>query len=144
MEQRVKREHVLVSACLLGVHCRYNGKGVLDGQVLGLMEDAELIPFCPEVTGGLATPRRAAEREGARVITVDGGDVTAQYQKGAQEALHLAKLYGCRCAVLKERSPSCGCGMIYDGSHTGTLTDCGTWIFRSHSAGRNYTVASNQ
>ncbi len=112
-----------MSACLLGVHCRYNGKGVLDEAVLGLMQDAELIPVCPEVLGGLATPRQPAERVGGRVITVDGSDVTDQYQKGANEVLELARLFDCRCAVLKERSPSCGCGVIYDGSHTGTLRE---------------------
>lgn len=115
--------HVLVSACLLGVHCRYNGKGVLDDGVLGLMQDAELVPVCPEVLGGLATPRQPAERVGDRVVTVDGVDVTAQYQRGAEETLHLARLYDCPCAVLKERSPSCGCGVVYDGTHTGCLTE---------------------
>lgn len=123
MDQEKKRKHVLVSACLLGVHCRYNEKGVLDERVLELMEEAELIPVCPEVLGGLATPRPPAERSGEKVVTVDGLDVTTQYQKGAKEALGLARLYGCQCAVLKERSPSCGCKTIYDGSHTGTLTE---------------------
>ena len=122
MGQEAKK-HILVSACLLGVHCRYNGKGVLDERVVELMQEAELIPVCPEVLGGLATPRQPAERRGGRVVTVNGGDVTAQYQKGAQEVLQLARLFSCPCAVLKERSPSCGCGMIYDGSHTGTLTE---------------------
>ena len=119
---RKGKVHVLVSACLLGVHCRYNGKGVLDEAVLGLMQDAELVPVCPEVLGGLATPRQPAERVGDRVVTVDGVDVTAQYQRGAEETLHLARLYDCPCAVLKERSPSCGCGVVYDGTHTGKLT----------------------
>lgn len=118
-----KKQRVLVSACLLGVHCRYNGQGVLEADVKGLMDEAELIPVCPEVIGGLATPRSPSERRGNRVVTVDGQDVTEQYRKGALEALHLAELFECTCAVLKERSPSCGSGSIYDGSHTGTLTD---------------------
>lgn len=118
-----KNKRVLVSACLLGVHCRYNGQGVLDADVKALMEEAELIPVCPEILGGLATPRQPAERLGDRVVTADGCDVTAQYQKGAEETLHLAELFGCTCAILKERSPSCGCGRIYDGSHTRTMTD---------------------
>lgn len=118
-----KKQRVLVSACLLGIHCRYNGQGVMDADVKALMDTAELIPVCPEILGGLATPRPPAERLGDRVVTVDGCDVTVQYQKGAEETLHLAKLFGCSCAVLKERSPSCGSGRIYDGSHTKTMTD---------------------
>ena len=112
---------VLVSACLLGVCCRYNGKGVLEPEVRALMDEVHLIPVCPEITGGLATPRDPAERVGERVITKTGLDVTEQYQRGAEEARKLAELYHCSCAVLKERSPSCGSGRIYDGSHTGTL-----------------------
>lgn len=114
---------ILVSACLLGVHCRYNGKGVMEEALRLLMGEAVLIPVCPEILGGLATPRDPAERAGDKVITKTGIDVTAQYGRGAREALHLAELYGCRCAILKERSPSCGSGRIYDGTHTGALTD---------------------
>lgn len=114
---------ILVSACLLGVNCRYNGKGVLDGAVKSLMGRAVLIPVCPEIMGGMATPRDPAERVGEQVITNAGADVTAAYQKGAQETLRLAQLYGCRCAILKERSPSCGNGRIYDGTHSKKLTD---------------------
>lgn len=117
------RPRVLVSACLLGVNCRYNEKGVLEPEVRALMDVAELVPVCPEICGGLATPREPAERAGGRVLTKSGRDVTVQYQKGAEESLKLARLYGCACAVLKERSPSCGSGRVYDGTHTGTLTD---------------------
>ena len=87
-----------------------------------MMNQANLIPVCPEILGGLATPRTAAERVGDYVLTRQGEDVTTAYQKGAKETLALAKIYGCDLAVLKERSPSCGCGMIYDGTFTGTLT----------------------
>lgn len=112
---------ILVSACLLGMNCRYNGKGELNSQVLALSRDAVLIPFCPEIYGGLATPRDPAERQGEKVMTAAGADVTEQYKKGAGEALRLARLYGCRAAVLKERSPSCGRGQIYDGTYTRRL-----------------------
>ena len=112
---------ILVSACLLGMNCRYNGKGELNSQVLALSRDAVLIPFCPEIYGGLATPRDPAERQGEKVMTAAGADVTEQYKKGAEEALRLARLYGCRAAVLKERSPSCGRGQIYDGTYTRRL-----------------------
>jgi len=84
------------------------------------MEKHVLIPVCPEVIGGLPTPRVPAERIGDRVLTKDGRDVTAEYQKGAQEALKLAQMTGCTHALLKERSPSCGCGEIYDGTFSGT------------------------
>lgn len=115
--------NILVSACLLGVECRYNGKGVLKTEVKALMEKHHLIPVCPEIMGGLATPRTPAERSGGRVITGDGEDVTCAYEKGAAQVLKLARLYGCRAAILKERSPSCGSGQIYDGSFTGRLTE---------------------
>ena len=112
---------ILVSACLLGMNCRYNGKGELNRQVLELSRDAALIPFCPEIYGGLATPRDPAERQGERVMTAAGADVTEQYKKGAEEALRLARVFECRAAVLKERSPSCGRGQIYDGTYTRRL-----------------------
>lgn len=112
---------LLVSACLLGSRCRYNGKGELHEGVQGLMSRYTLVPVCPEIYGGLPTPRVPAERKGDRVQGKNGEDVTAQYEKGAREALRLAQLYHCRGAVLKERSPSCGSGQIYDGSHTRTL-----------------------
>lgn len=122
-EASCRKPAVLVSACLLGVNCRYNGGGELAQPVFALKEDAHLIPVCPEIMGGLKTPREPAERTGAGVFTIAGGDVTAQYAKGAKEVLHLAELFGCRAAVLKERSPSCGSGRIYDGTHTHVLTD---------------------
>lgn len=118
-----EKKNILVSSCLLGVHCRYNGEGVMEPELKELMEQAHLIPVCPETMGGLATPREPAERREGRVMTVSGQDVTAQYKKGAEETLALALAYGCCFAILKERSPSCGKGMVYDGSHSGTLTE---------------------
>ena len=113
--------NILVSACLLGTPCRYNGKGVLDPQVEALMREHHLVPVCPEILGGLATPRTPAERVGDRVRTEDGTDVTAAYERGAKEALRLARRFGCQAAVLKEKSPSCGAGQIYDGTFTRKL-----------------------
>lgn len=113
---------VLVSACLLGVSCRYDGQSKAYPLVDELCAHHEAVPICPEVMGGLATPRPPAERQGDRVVTKAGDDVTAQYRRGAEEVLRLAKKLGCTVAVLKERSPSCGSGQIYDGSFTGTLT----------------------
>ncbi len=110
---------VLISACLLGLNCRYAGDGKrMDGLDV-LMDRAQLIPACPEIYGGLPTPRTPAERRGDRVINREGTDVTAQYWRGAEEALKLARLFDVKCALLKERSPSCGSGEIYDGSFTG-------------------------
>lgn len=117
------RMNILVSACLMGVECRYNGEGVLRPEIKRLMEHHHLIPVCPEQLGGLSTPRCPAERLGERVITKEGLDVTKEYRRGADETLKLARLFHCKTAVLKERSPSCGCGRIYDGSFSGKLTD---------------------
>lgn len=111
---------LLVSACLLGVQCKYSGGDNLCPQVAALRERFQLIPVCPEQLGGLPTPRAPAERRGDQIITKDGRDVTAEYQKGAEEALKLARLFDCQAAVLKARSPSCGCGEIYDGTFSGT------------------------
>jgi uncharacterized protein YbbK (DUF523 family) len=86
-----------------------------------LSKKHELVPVCPEQLGGLATPRPPAERQGGRIIAKNGADVTQQYCRGAEETLKLCRLLGCEAAVLKERSPSCGCGEIYDGTFTGTL-----------------------
>lgn len=113
---------LLVSACLLGVACKYSGghnacPALLDALHAGAHT---FIPFCPEVYGGLPTPRPPAERVGDRVLTEGGADVTAQYRRGAEAALQLAQLYGCEAAILKANSPSCGKGTIYDGSFTHT------------------------
>lgn len=114
---------VLVSACLLGARCRYDGASKPLPGLERLLDAIDPVPVCPEQLGGLPTPRTPAERCGDRVVTRDGTDVTAQYERGAQEALRLAQLTGCTLALLKEKSPSCGCGRIYDGTHTGRLTD---------------------
>lgn len=119
----VDMKKILVSACLLGTPCRYDGKSKPCDAVIALSQYFELIPVCPEVMGGLQTPRVPAERTGDKVITENGKDVTKEYLLGAQNALRTAKENGCRIAVLKEKSPSCGKGRIYDGTHTKTLTE---------------------
>lgn len=117
------KEKVLISACLLGVDCKYSGgNNRIDDEVLGKLKDEyELIPVCPEAYGGLTTPRAPSERSGAKVVSHSGADVTEQFQKGAQAVLYLARLFGVKLAILKENSPSCGSGMIYDGTFSGTL-----------------------
>lgn len=114
-------KRILVSACLLGAACKYSGGDNYCPQIAALLKDYQLVPVCPEQLGGLPTPRPPAERQGDRVMTKDGRDVTAAYLRGAQEALKLAKLFGCDAAILKARSPSCGAQGIYDGTFTSTV-----------------------
>ena len=116
-------ENILVSACLLGVACRYDGKRKPNEAVIALKEKYNLIPVCPEIMGGLPTPRLPSEIRGEMVIMENGEDVTDKYSKGAEETLRLARLFGCGKAVLKEKSPSCGSGRIYDGTFSKTLTE---------------------
>ncbi len=113
----------LCSACLLGVRCRYDGKSKPNEKVLNLADEETLIPVCPEQLGGLPTPRVAAEQKDGKVVTKDGLDVTDNFERGAQQVLELAKIYGCKEAILKQRSPSCGCGQIYDGTFSGTIIE---------------------
>ncbi|HJC48604.1 MAG TPA: DUF523 domain-containing protein [Candidatus Lachnoclostridium pullistercoris] len=119
----MEKTPVLVSACLLGLGCRYDGKEKQYSALDGLERVCSLIPACPEQLGGLSTPRPPAERQGERVVAENGTDVTVQYERGASQALYLARRFGCRYALLKEKSPSCGCGRIYDGTFSRTLTE---------------------
>lgn len=115
--------HILISACLLGINCRYDGGSFpLSPELEELMKKHTLIPVCPEQLGGLTTPRPPAERTGGKVLTIKGTDVTGQFTAGAREALKTARLFGCRQAILKEESPSCGARLIHDGNFRGTLT----------------------
>ena len=116
--------NILVSHCFFGEPCRYDGVSRVDRQVLELHRAGHnLIPVCPEVLGGLDTPRAPAELQpDGRVVNREGTDVTAAYRAGAEAALAIARENGCTLAVLKARSPSCGCGEVYDGTFTGTLT----------------------
>ncbi len=116
-------ESLLISACLLGFECKYSGgSNALDADKLAaLRKRYRLIPVCPESAGGLPTPRAPSERQGEKVMNKLGQDVTEAYRKGAETALYLARRYCCTKALLKERSPSCGSGGIYDGNFTGTL-----------------------
>lgn len=120
----------LCSACLLGVNCRYDLKSNENEKVLELAKKEILIPVCPEQLGGESTPRNNAEIVGgtgedvldgkAKVLQPDGTDMTKQFIKGAEETLKLAKLYNIKEAILVQKSPSCGCGLIYDGTFTRT------------------------
>ena len=116
---------IIVSACLAGYRCRYDGKIVPDEEIVALVKRGEAIPVCPEMMGGLPCPRVPAERtaDGLHVVTREGGDVTDAFRTGAEETLRMARLYGCKQAILKAKSPSCGCGRIYDGTFSNTLRD---------------------
>ena len=118
---------ILISACLLGENCKYNGGNNADAicadKLAKLKRIYELIAVCPESMGGLTTPREPAEIcVNGRVLTkFSGRDVTREFLSGAQICADIARKNGCKIAVLKERSPSCGSGEIYDGSFTGRL-----------------------
>ena len=115
------KEKLLVSACLLGRNCKYSGGNNYSAAVEALRERFELIPVCPEQLGGLPTPRVPSERAGDRVLARDGTDVTDAFRLGAERTLEIARAHGVRRVVFQDRSPSCGCGVIYDGTFSGTL-----------------------
>lgn len=109
----------VISQCLLGVRCRYDGKCAVNEAAREAACVQGWIPVCPEVLGGMTTPRAPSERRGDYVVNRQGEDVTEAFQRGAEEALRIARLYGAKYALLKERSPSCGSGEIYDGTFSG-------------------------
>jgi uncharacterized protein YbbK (DUF523 family) len=121
MDQHSKNEKILVSACLLGINCKYDGTSNKNEKVLRLAKDFILIPVCPEILGGLPIPREPAEQKGKRVITKSGKDVTKYFERGAKEVLKICKILKIKKAILKQKSPSCGCGKIYDGTFSGKL-----------------------
>lgn len=112
----MEKEKILVSACLLGLNCKYDGENNRNEKVLEYVKDKEVIPVCPEIFGGLPTPRIPSEIVGDKVLNREKIDVTKEYQKGAEETLYLAKLFNVKKALLKESSPSCGSNTIYDGT----------------------------
>jgi len=118
-----KKQTILCSACLLGVKCRYDGKSKPNRKIIQLSKKVSLIPVCPEQLGGLPTPRVPAEQKENRVFTKSGKDITQNFKKGAKEALRLTKLFNIKEAILKQRSPSCGCGQIYDGTFSKTIIE---------------------
>ena len=118
---------ILVSACLVGVNCKYNGGNNYNEEIFTLVKEGKAIPVCPEQLGGLTTPRAPAEIKiidgKKRVINNEGIDVTKQFEKGAEEVLKLVKNLGITKAILQPRSPSCGLGKVYSGNFDGELVD---------------------
>jgi len=120
-------EIILVSACLAGVKCRYNGSHNKQNAIYDLMMKGKAIPVCPELLGNLKTPRDCSEivadGEGQKVVTKEGIDLTENFKKGAFETLGIAKIIGAKAAILQSRSPSCGFKQIYDGTFSGKLKE---------------------
>ncbi len=114
---------ILVSACLCGINCKYNGKNNYNEEVFKLVKDGLAIPVCPEQLGGLTTPRIPSEIKDGRVINKEGIDVTDNFKKGALEVLELCKKLNITKVILKSKSPSCGKGKIYNGNFDGTLVE---------------------
>jgi len=114
---------ILVSACLAGIKCRYDGKDNANDKVIQMVKNGVAIPICPEQLGGLQTPRIPAEIIENKIINKKGENLTSKFKKGAKETLRIAELVNCQKAILKQRSPSCGYGKIYDGSHTGKIIE---------------------
>ena len=114
---------ILVSACLLGENCKYNGGNNLSEAVVKFVKGREVIPVCPETLAGLGIPRTPIEICGDRVISKDGGDVTDQLIHAVKTILSQIDDQDIECAILKSRSPTCGVKQVYDGTFTGTLVD---------------------
>lgn len=114
---------IIVSACLAGKKCRYDGEHKEITDISELVAQGKAVAVCPEELGGLPTPRPPAENVDGKLLTIEGKDVTFNYKKGAQMALEIAMENSCTDAYLKSKSPMCGCGKVYDGSFQGQLTD---------------------
>jgi len=138
-------DKILVSGCLFGAHVRYDDGDIPceDPIFLAWKKEGRLVPVCPEVFGGLPTPRPDSQRIGDRVVACTGPDVTEEYRKGALEAVRLAKENGVRCCIMKEDSPSCGSTYVYDGTFTDSkirgqglavqyLREAGFLVFNEH------------
>ena len=115
--------NILVSSCLLGENCKWNGKNNLKEKVLALKTQYNLIPICPEVMSGMPTPRIPSERIDKKVVNQINLDVTKKFELGAKKTLEVALTNNCRYAILKDHSPSCGVNLIYDGSFSRTLKE---------------------
>lgn len=114
---------ILVSACLVGENCKYNGGNNYSDKLKEFIEKNEVVSVCPEVLGGLSVPRKPAEIVDGTVKTRDGESVDREFRLGAERALQIAKNNNIDCAVLQSRSPSCGVKQVYDGTFNGKLID---------------------
>ncbi len=119
----MSKRSIMVSACLLGINCKYNGGNNYNGELLETLKDYNVIPFCPEQLGGLPTPRPKSEIRYDKVINEFGNDVTDKFVKGARESLKILDLVKPDFVIFMDRSPSCGKGKIYDGTFSSLLID---------------------
>ena len=133
----------MVSACLLGENCKYSGGNNTDERVLAFLEGHEVIPVCPEVMGGLPTPRPPAEIVNGEVINREGVSVDYEYRLGAQKALEIARRENIDLAILQSRSPSCGVKQIYDGTFSGTKIS-GQGVFAGELIKNGFTVQDRE
>ncbi len=133
----------IVSACLAGINCGFDGGTYPIEKVVELVKQGKAIPVCPEQLGGLSTPREKHQIKNGKVISESGKDKTKEFQKGAEEALKIALLCNCEEAILKERSPSCGCCKVYDGSFSGKLVK-GQGFFAKLLRENNIKVKSHE
>ncbi len=134
---------IIVSACLAGIKCRYDGKSKPCQEIIDLVKQGKAIPVCPEQLGGLTIPHVPSEQKDNKVISKDGDDVTSEFKKGAETALKIALDNNCNKAILKSKSPSCGCGKIYDGTFSGKLID-GDGIFTKLLKKNNIEVITEE
>lgn len=134
------REVIAVSACLLGYHCKYNGKNNLDPKIVSYLQDNIVLPICPEEFGGLPTPRIPSEiQNDGRILNQKGQDVSCCFQRGLLVTLEIMKKHQSTKAILKDGSPSCGFTQIYDGSFTGTKIE-GMGITAKHLVQNGVTI----
>ena len=110
---------IIVSACLLGIKCKYDGSSNLNPKLIKKLAKYHFLPICPEQLGGLTTPRKSAEILDRKVYDVSGKNVSEAFRLGAKEALKISEITNCKIAILKDGSPSCGVYSIYNGKHEG-------------------------
>ena len=134
---------IIVSACLVGVNCRYNGKDFSNKKALELFRQGRALPICPEMLGGLLAPRMPAEIVAGKILSSDGSDLTDDYLRGARIAADIVHVAGCRSAILKAKSPTCGYGKIYDGTFSGKVID-GDGVFAAMLREQNVAVYSDE
>jgi uncharacterized protein YbbK (DUF523 family) len=114
---------ILVSSCLAGINCRYDSSNCVNDYVVYLVTSGDAVMVCPEQLGGLSTPREPCEIYKNRIISKSGKDLTEFFEKGAQKTLEIALNYKCKTAILKSKSPSCGSGLIYNGTFSDKLIE---------------------
>ena len=134
----------VVSGCLAGLSCRYDGGSMPCEPVRRLVLAGRAVTACPETLACLPVPRPPSEQRDGRVVSRDGKDLTEAFERGACRAMRIVQENGCTAAILKARSPACGCGRIYDGTFSGALCDGdGVWTRKLREAGLDLYTEDN-